>query len=175
VLVGAAATLLVAAAVAVAALHDHSARRATSGRTRRVEVAARVWKRHPVLGAGIGAQPRASQQLSHRYAQPAHFVSHTTPLTIAAELGIVGLALYVALLAAAFREIDRVRRSERALGLTLALALLALVVHSLFYSGFFEDPLTWFVLGVTAAALVAPRPQPQRPEVRPAPEPVLAG
>jgi uncharacterized membrane protein len=31
-------------------------------------------------------------------------------------------------------------------------------VHALFYSGFFEDPITWFVLGVASSFLVARRP-----------------
>jgi hypothetical protein len=31
--------------------------------------------------------------------------------------------------------------------------LSALVVHSLLYAGFFEDPLTWGVVGLAAAAL----------------------
>ena len=31
--------------------------------------------------------------------------------------------------------------------------LLVLFVHSLLYAGFFEDPLTWGVFGLTAAAL----------------------
>ncbi len=30
-----------------------------------------------------------------------------------------------------------------------------LLVHSLFYAGFFEDPLTWGVLAVSAAVLVS--------------------
>ena len=44
-------------------------------------------------------------------------------------------------------------RRRRALGLGLAAVLLTLVVHSLFYAGFFENPITWGVLGITAAAL----------------------
>jgi hypothetical protein len=39
--------------------------------------------------------------------------------------------------------------------------LLALFVHSLLYAGFFEDPLTWGVLGIAAA--LRPRPSPGRP------------
>ena len=175
VVVAAAVTLLAGAAVAVASLEHHSARRATSGRTFRIKAAARVWEHHPLVGAGIGAQPRASERLSPRYARPAHFVSHTTPLTVAAELGLVGVALYVALIAAAFRAIELIRRRDTALGLALGLSLLALLVHSLFYSGFFEDPLTWFVLAVAAAALAVPRPHPEPEEVRPARTPVLTG
>jgi hypothetical protein len=33
--------------------------------------------------------------------------------------------------------------------------LLGLFAHSLSYSGFFEDPLTWLVFGLTAAFLTA--------------------
>ena len=51
--------------------------------------------------------------------------------------------------------VEEVRRRDEALGLTLGAALLALFVHSLFYSGFFEDPITWFVLGVGASFLAA--------------------
>ena len=48
---------------------------------------------------------------------------------------------------------DAVRRRHQALGLSLAAVFLALFVHSLAYSGFFEDPITWFVLAVAAAFL----------------------
>jgi hypothetical protein len=30
-----------------------------------------------------------------------------------------------------------------------------LIVHSFFYSGFFEDPLTWFVVAVSSSFLAA--------------------
>ena len=51
-------------------------------------------------------------------------------------------------------------RRDGALGVALAAVLLALFVHSLLYAGFFEDPLTWGVLGVAAAFLaVAPVPR----------------
>ena len=36
-------------------------------------------------------------------------------------------------------------------------AISTLFVHSLAYSGFFEDPLTWLVLGLTASFLTTPR------------------
>jgi small-conductance mechanosensitive channel len=46
-----------------------------------------------------------------------------------------------------------VTRMDRTLGIGLAAVLLVLFVHSLLYAGFFEDPLTWGVFGLTAAAL----------------------
>jgi hypothetical protein len=44
-------------------------------------------------------------------------------------------------------------RRDRALGLSLLAVFTILVVHSLAYSGFFEDPLTWGALGLAAASL----------------------
>ncbi len=43
------------------------------------------------------------------------------------------------------------------LGLGLAAAFILLFVHSLSYSGFFQDPITWGALAVAAAVLVPAR------------------
>lgn len=164
VAVVAAAIVLVGAGLFAATVRDHSARRVTSDRSRRVELAARVFVRHPVAGVGIGAQPRASQRLSDRYGSTPRFVSHTTPLTVAAELGVLGLLAYTALLVGAARLLAEVWRRDDALGLALGAVLLALLVHSLFYSGFFEDPITWLALAVAASStLAAPRTRLERP------------
>jgi hypothetical protein len=53
-------------------------------------------------------------------------------------------------------------RRRRDVGLCLAAALLVLFLHSLFYSGFFEDPLTWSVLAFAATVLAAPAVAPAR-------------
>jgi O-antigen ligase len=119
-----------------------------------------VWVHHPFAGVGLGAQPRESQKLADRFGPLPNFVSHTTPLTVAAELGIVGFLLYVALLAGGAWALDAVRRRHEALGLALAAVFLALFVHSLAYSGFFEDPITWLVLAIASAFLSRPRPAP---------------
>jgi O-antigen ligase len=167
--------VLVAAAVGAAEVRNHSARRATSDRSRRVVLTARVWERRPVAGVGLGAQPLVARNLDGGRGRTDRYVSHTTPLTIAAELGVVGLLLYAALLAGAAKAVWDVERSERALGLTLAAALLALFVHSLSYSGFVEDPLTWFVLALAAAALAARRPRAEREPLPPTRAPALTG
>ena len=39
----------------------------------------------------------------------------------------------------------------------VGLTLLAITVHSLFYNAFFEDPLTWALLGFTGLAASVPR------------------
>ena len=137
-----------------------STQRVTSDRSRRIDLTARVFAKHPLVGVGLGSQPRASQAVSANGGPPGLFVSHTTPLTVAAELGIVGLALYAALLLGAAKALLRVFRLEPAFGIALAAVFAALFIHSLFYSGFFEDPLTWLVLG-TASSFLATRSVPR--------------
>ena len=138
-------------------LRGDSLRRETSDRTRRIEDTARVIGERPVIGVGIGGQPRASRRLSGRDRLTPNFVSHTTPLTVAAELGGVGLLLYTGLIVGATLMILAVRRLEPALGLGLGASFLALFVHALSYSGFLEDPLTWLVLAVGAGYLSWPQ------------------
>jgi len=132
-----------------------STQRVTSDRSRRISLTTKVFEQHPLLGVGLGSQPRASELDSKIGGPPTLFVSHTTPLTVGAELGIVGLALYAALLAGAAKALLRVFRLEAAFGLALAAVFVALFLHSLSYSGFFEDPVTWLVLGVASSFLAA--------------------
>jgi hypothetical protein len=104
----------------------------------------------------VGGQPRASSEIA-RKGSPSRNASHTTPLTILAELGVIGLALYVWLLAATAWALVLVSRIDRTFGIGLAATLLVLVVHSFLYAGFLEDPLTWGIIGVAAATLAGAR------------------
>jgi O-antigen ligase len=170
----AAVLLLVGTALVIREALDTSVRRATSDRSRRVELTARVFAEHPVAGVGIGSQALATQQLSDRTGPKPNFVSHATPITVGAELGVIGLLAYLALLVAAALLVNAVRRRDAALGLALAATLLALFVHSLFYSGFFEDPITWLALALASAFLVsADRPAEPVETIAPSPEPAL--
>lgn len=134
-------------------IRGDSLRRETSDRTQRISDTARVVGAHPLIGVGTGNQAQVSRRLSGRDRPTPNFVSHTTPLTVAAELGAIGLALYVWLLVGGARAILAVWRLDSALGLALGACLLALVVHSLFYPGFLEDPLTWMLFAVAAGQL----------------------
>jgi putative inorganic carbon (HCO3(-)) transporter len=153
-LVGAAACVLGGAAFVAVTAVSESAREATSGRTRLARVTWVVFQNHPLIGVGIGGQPLASKEEARTQLSATRDRSHTTPLTVAAELGIVGLIAYAALLAGAGRLLFLVTRMRRALGLGAAALLLALFVHSLFYAGFFEDPIMWGVLGLAAWSLL---------------------
>jgi hypothetical protein len=141
-----------------------STQRVTSDRSRRIDLTVKVIRHHPLAGVGLGSQPRASQAVSKNGGPPSLFVSHTTPLTVFAELGILGILLYTALLLGAAKALLRAFRLESAFGLALASVFAALFVHSLFYSGFFEDPVTWLVLGVASSFLIArARPEAEAP------------
>jgi hypothetical protein len=83
-------------------------------------------------------------------------------------------------LAATVRMIVWLRRRDVALALALGAALLALFVHALAYSGFFEDPITWLALAIGAAYLAAPMavrdpvPESSKAERAPAGHPIPA-
>jgi hypothetical protein len=155
VAVTAAVVVLAGAGLVAAAARGDSVRQATSDRWGLASRTLPVFRDHPVVGVGIGAQAVASSKLEGARRIETRNVSHTTPLTVAAELGLLGLAAYIAFLASAARGSVLVLRREPALGLSLLGALVLLVVHSLAYSGFFEDPFIWFVVGLAAASLTA--------------------
>jgi hypothetical protein len=163
-----AAAALVAAlaggAVAATTAHNHSLRNATSGRSRLVAVTATVIRKHPLVGVGVGSQPLASREEAKTRSRASRNASHTTPLTVAAELGALGVVLYLALLAAAARLLFLASRRQRAAGLGFAAVFMVLLLHSIFYSGFFEDPITWGVLAAAAALLAVPLPEGVRDE-----------
>jgi hypothetical protein len=141
-----------AAGVAGAAVGGHAATDVTSGRSRLVSDTVEVVKERPLAGVGVGGQPAASAELLERRSA-SRLASHTTPLTVLAELGVIGFALYVWLLTAAGWALYLVAERDRVLGIGLAAVMLTLFVHSVFYAAFFEDPLTWGVLGLVAAVL----------------------
>lgn len=145
---------LAAGAFAAQAVEGRSARDVTSGRSRLVSVTLDAFQARPLTGVGIGGQPRASTDESGK-GSPARNASHTTPLTVLAELGLVGFALLAWLLVAAAWTLALVVRHERSLGIGLTAVFGVLVVHSLLYAGLFEDALTWGVLGVASAVLAA--------------------
>ena len=84
------------------------------------------------------------------------FVSHTEPVTVAAEQGVIGLAAYGALLAVALWTMLALAGLGRGgardpVAAALLAAFAAMVIHSLGYAAFLIDPITWALLGVTAA------------------------
>jgi O-antigen ligase len=129
---------------------DESIKAATSGRGELIAGGYRVWERRPVTGWGAGAfepQYRIQERVSGARAITA---SHTIPVTIAAEQGVIGLAVYLALLVAAFaRLLPGARGSPLKAALSAAFA--ALVFHTWLYAAFLEDPLVWALLAIATA------------------------
>ena len=155
--------LLVGLAVAVALVgvagllvssHGSSTKQVTSGRSVLLSDGWRVIKHHPIDGAGLGGFARAALAGSAHPNRTRTAASHTTPVTVLAELGPLGLAAYLALIGsiawAAFRT-----GPERLLRFGLAAALAAVLTSSLFYNAYFEDPASWILtaLIVSVAAL----------------------
>ena len=80
--------------------------------------------------------------------------SHTIPVTIAAEQGIVGELAYAALVVCALICFVRRARGDP-LRSAVAAAFAALIFHTLLYADFLEDPVTWALLGIGVALAVA--------------------
>ena len=140
--------------------------RVTSGRANLVGQGVRITLDHPVLGVGAGGFSREyARRLGIPGRDPKRVASHTTPVTVAAEEGIVGLGFLAWLAAAAFlatlRGLGRGFTSR--VSLATGVVLVAIAVHSLFYAAFFEDPMTWALLGLVGLVSRVPKKSPQRP------------
>ncbi len=132
----------------------------TSGRANLVSQGIRIAADHPVLGVGVGGFRRAyAERTGVSGNDPKRVASHTTPITVAAEGGAVGLALFVwlvvAALAATLLRLGRGFTSRTSLA--VGIALVAITVHSLFYAAFFEDPMTWGLLGLVGVVSLVPK------------------
>jgi putative inorganic carbon (hco3(-)) transporter len=151
-LVGAIVVVCVLAVAASPSVrHKASLSHVTSGRSTLVSKGAKVAVHHPVLGVGVGGFRRAYADVAHlRGKEPKAAASHTTPVTVAAETGFVGLALFawlvVIALYTAFRRLGTAFEGTARLG--FGLALVAILVHSLFYNALFEDPTFWGLLAL---------------------------
>ena len=132
----------------------------TSGRASLVGQGVRIALANPVLGVGVGGFKTAyAERTGLAGRDPKQAASHTTPVTVAAETGLTGLVLFAWLLYAALASTltGLGRGFTSRVAFAVGLTLLAITVHSLFYNAFFEDPLTWALLGFTGLAASVPR------------------
>ena len=154
----AAAVIVVAATVVVMGAgslrldlgSQDSVRDATSGRYDLVAGGVELFAARPVLGWGPGAFRRQYRRQENASAERATNASHTIPVTVAAEQGVVGLLAYLAVLAIALALLLR-RAGGMVARAAVAAGFVALVVHTLLYAAFLEDPLSWALLGAGAA------------------------
>jgi O-antigen ligase len=124
---------------------------ATSGRTKLISGGLELFADRPLYGYGAGSfETEYKRHGRTRDAANATSASHTIPVTVAAEQGIIGLIVYVALLIAAFTVLYRgAGRSPPRIALAACFA--ALVLHTWTYADFLEDPITWTLLGIGVA------------------------
>jgi O-antigen ligase len=142
---------------------------ATSGRYDLLKGGVNLFADKPLKGYGSGSFSRAYRRSNKGSAERAVSASHTIPITVAAEQGLPGLLVYIALLVASFTALLRgVRGDPVRAGVAAAFA--ALVLHTWSYASFLEDPLTWALLGLGLALSLIPRRR-RRPDVA---EPVAA-
>ncbi len=160
----------------------------TSGRANLVSGGLRLFADRPVYGYGSGSFPKAYREHVKSRKVPVA-VSHTEPITVAAEQGIIGFAAYVTLIAVALWTMARGLpwnaspaggavggpTPEEALAtaggggspaatgpaghvarVAVLAAFVALLVHTMAYAGFYEDPITWVLLAVGASLACAP-------------------
>src|ERR1700750_2163759 len=150
-----------------------------SGRGSLISGGADLFVERPIQGYGSGSFQAAYRE--HRENKDAPVtISHTEPVTVAAEQGLIGLALYLTLIAVALWTLGRgLWTAPQAGGADLGVrpspvardggtksgtgpagraprdaalaAFVALLIHTLAYAGFFEDPLTWVLLAVGAS------------------------
>jgi len=127
-----------------------SANNATTGRAKLIEGGLELFADRPLQGYGSGSFQKEYESHSKASVENATSASHTIPVTVAAEQGVVGLALYVALLIVAFLVLFRgAGRSPPRIAIAACFA--ALVLHTFAYADFLEDPLTWTLLGIGVA------------------------
>ena len=147
----------------------------SSGRGELWSVAWRVWQDHPVVGVGMhgfvdnaGIHVRELGPLEYaKYIVEQPQVVHNTYLELLAEAGIVGLALYAAVVAACLRcASSAAGRFERQGDLAMATLSRAVIVGvvAMLTAAFFisaeTDQRLWVLLAMGPALLAAARRQP---------------
>jgi putative inorganic carbon (hco3(-)) transporter len=134
----------------------------TGGRAHLVSGGLELFAHRPLWGYGAGGFPRAYLEHIVTHKAPVS-VSHTEPVTVAAEQGLIGLIAYAALIVTALWAMGSGLFASRVGGTTgparqaVLAAFVALLVHTMAYAGFYEDPITWVLLA-TGASLAAAAP-----------------
>jgi O-antigen ligase len=145
-----------------------STRTVTEGHSSLVSGGAKLAERRPLYGYGSASFSKAFAESEDVRAGDTT-ISHTEPVTVAAEQGVIGVAGYLALLAAALWTLFSGMRSIapgfgaplRTLGqgdrvelaparIAMAAAFTALLVHTIGYAAYLTDPLTWALLAMGA-------------------------
>jgi len=151
-----------------------------SGRGRLITGGAELFADRPLWGYGSGSFQTAYTNHLPKEKAPVT-VSHTEPITVAAEQGLLGLVAYVALIGVALwtmgaglwaRGPDRDQLHVFVARAAVLAAFVALLVHTMAYAGFFQDPITWVLMAVGASLAAGRIGAPDRtPAAATAPDP----
>ncbi len=154
----AAVAAAILAAVVYAAAFGASGNEVSSGgagRTSLVHGGLDLARDRPAWGYGSGSFGEAFYTHIERARTTA---SHDTPIEVAAEQGAVGLLAYAGLLLAAGIALFGDGGMRSPLRVTIAALFVTMLVHTLGYASFLEDPATWVILAFgLLAARTAPR------------------
>lgn len=164
-LAGALAVLAFPAALGIDTGSTRALESTTSGRFDLVAGGAELFAERPLLGYGSGSfsEEFVARNLTGEEGagETSSSKSHTAPLTVAAEQGLVGLAALLAMLWIAFSAVFAGASLTYRPGLGARIAVAAgftvVFVHSLFYAALLEDPLTWLLLGCALGLAAIPR------------------
>ncbi|AET70706.1 lipid A core-O-antigen ligase-like enyme [Desulfosporosinus orientis DSM 765] len=120
-----------------------------------------MFKDHPLLGVGLGGFRKMfeTQYIQYKTVIPdaeGATLSHTTILTIAAELGLLGLAALAWVWLAIMRALHSLRKLARqqeklrgyCLGVGYFLWIMTVFISSQAEARFFEDPAVWLSMGM---------------------------
>lgn len=135
---------------------------ATSGRVELATGGVELFGDRPIWGYGAGSFSYQYREQEGVSALTAASASHNTAITVAAEQGLLGLLVYIALAISSFvmlfrrtayRVFDRAppQRAFNAARAAIAVSYAAIFIHSMVYAAYLEDPMTWILLGVGAA------------------------
>lgn len=127
---------------------------ASSGRGGLLSGGASLFADRPVQGFGSGSFSTEYIR-HHQHTASSLSDSHTIPVTIAAEQGVIGEVVYLAFVVVAIAGLVRSARGDPVRS-AIAAAFVALVFHTLLYADFLEDPTTWVLLAVGVALARAP-------------------
>jgi O-antigen ligase len=140
---------------------------ASSGRGGLVSGGVSLFADRPLWGYGSASFVTEYRRHNRRTAN-ALSASHTIPVTVAAEQGLIGEIVYVALVICGLMCVVRRSRGDPVRS-AIAAAFIALVFHTMLYADFLEDPVTWALLGVGVTLAVQRTPdRPEASRLRPA-------
>lgn len=135
----------------------------SEGRIPLIKGGLRIFLERPLLGYGLGSfsdkyvkTPEFAQYEKEQEGKSTRInkTSHNTWITLLAEEGVIGLAVALFFVIAIFFYLVRFIKSTnkmefKVVEVGILATFIAFIIHSMFYSTFFEDPFMWFILGIS--------------------------